>query len=215
MVSGRNRYRARYYDAFSRVYDRFVALHSRDTSGRLRDLLVERASLPPGGRALDLCTGTGALLPGLTRRAGDTGSVVGLDFSRGMLGRARLKSRGHPGVALVQADASQLPFSTCAFDVVTCSHAFYELRGDGAEEALCEVGRALRPGGCFLMMEHEVPANPLVRVLFRLRLLSMGLRRAREILDDEEGLFRRHFRSVQRLSTADGRSKIFICGDPT
>jgi demethylmenaquinone methyltransferase/2-methoxy-6-polyprenyl-1,4-benzoquinol methylase len=215
MKKGHSHYRARYYDAFSPVYDRFVALHSRDASGMLRDTLAERTALGPGGRALDLCTGTGALLTDLARRAGNAGLVVGLDFSRGMLARARAKTRELPCVALVLADASQLPFRDAAFDVVTCSHAFYELRGDDAGSALREVGRTLTPGGRFVMMEHEVPSHALVRLLFRIRLLSMGLRRAREVLEDEVGLFRTHFRSVRRLPTEGGRSKMFVCEDPT
>ncbi|MEJ2215998.1 MAG: hypothetical protein P8099_05220 [Gemmatimonadota bacterium] len=48
------RYRVRYYDAFSRVYDRFVAAHSSDRQGRLREVLAERTSLVRGDRALDL-----------------------------------------------------------------------------------------------------------------------------------------------------------------
>lgn len=201
-------YRVHYYDAFSRVYDRFVAAHSSDREGRLREVLAERSGLSDGDRALDLCTGTGALLPPLARRAGGSGLVVGLDFSRGMLERARAKLERAPGVALVRADAERLPFRDGSFDAVTCSHAFYELKGEGAERALVEVSRILRPGAPFLMMEHEVPERPLIRLLFYIRLLSMGLRKAREVLGHEEELFRGHFDSVERIATETGRSKI-------
>jgi ubiquinone/menaquinone biosynthesis C-methylase UbiE len=205
-----SRYRVRYYDAFSRVYDRFVAAHSSDREGRLRELLADRAALARGARELDLCTGTGAMLPGLARRAGAGGLVVGLDFSGGMLQRARDKLGSTPGVALVRGDAEQLPFRADSFDAVTCSHAFYELKGEGAERALAEVARTLRPGGSFLMMEHEVPQRPLIRLLFYVRLLSMGLRKALEVLGNEEALFRRHFEAVERVATDTGRSKIIL-----
>jgi demethylmenaquinone methyltransferase/2-methoxy-6-polyprenyl-1,4-benzoquinol methylase len=200
----------RYYDAFSRVYDRFVAAHSSDREGRLRETLADRAALSPGARALDLCTGTGAMLPSLARRAGPGGLVVGLDFSRGMLEQARGKLARTPGVALVRADAERLPFREGSFDAVTCSHAFYELKGEGAERALVEVRRTLRPRSAFLMMEHEVPRKPLIRLLFYIRLLSMGLRKAREVLGNEEALFGRHFDVVERIGTAGGRSKMII-----
>jgi demethylmenaquinone methyltransferase/2-methoxy-6-polyprenyl-1,4-benzoquinol methylase len=39
-------------------------------------------------------------------------------------------------VHLVEADAVQLPFRTEAFDAVTCSHAFYELKGETRDRAL-------------------------------------------------------------------------------
>jgi ubiquinone/menaquinone biosynthesis C-methylase UbiE len=209
-----SRYRVRYYDAFSRVYDQFVAAHSSDREGRLRELLADRAALSDGARALDLCTGTGAMLPGLARRAGAGGLVVGLDFSRGMLQRARDKLGGTAGVALVRGDAEQLPFRAGCFDAVTCSHAFYELKGEGAERALAEVARTLRPSGSFLMMEHELPQRPLIRLLFYVRLLSMGLRKAREVLGNEEALFRRHFEAVERITTDTGGSKLILGSSP-
>jgi ubiquinone/menaquinone biosynthesis C-methylase UbiE len=205
-----SRYRIRYYDLFSRIYDRFVAAHSSDREGHLREELVDRAALHPGGRALDLCTGTGALLPGLSRRVGAQGLAVGLDFSRGMLAQARRKAADQRSVAFVEADAERLPFRDGSFDAITCSHAFYELRGNGAERALEEVGRALRPGGSFVMMEHEVPERWMIRLLFYVRLLSMGLQKALEVLGHEEQMFRRHFEVVERTTTSGGRSKIIL-----
>jgi ubiquinone/menaquinone biosynthesis C-methylase UbiE len=210
MAGLHSHYRVRYYDAFSRVYDRFVAAHSSDRDGRLRGLLADRADLSPGARALDLCTGTGAMLPALTRRCGAEGLVVGLDFSRGMLEQARRKLSDIRGVALVRAEAARLPLRTGSVDAVTCSHAFYELKGGEAERALEEVGRILRPGGRFLMMEHEVPEKPLIRLLFYVRLLSMGLRKALEVMGHEEALFRRHFAHVERVTTDTGKSKIIL-----
>jgi ubiquinone/menaquinone biosynthesis C-methylase UbiE len=206
----RSRYRIRYYDLFSRVYDRFVAAHSSDREGHLREDLADRAALRPGGRALDLCTGTGAMLPGLSRRLGTQGLAVGLDFSRGMLAQAGRKLADQSSVVFVEADAEQLPFRDRSFDAITCSHAFYELRGSGAERALEEAGRALRPGGRFVMMEHEVPERWLIRLLFYVRLLSMGLRKALEVLGHEEQLFRRHFEIVERTTVSGGRSKIIL-----
>lgn len=210
MHRARSRYRIRYYDLFSRVYDRFVAAHSSDREGHLRDDLAYRTALRSGDRVLDLCTGTGAMLPGLSRRVGPEGLAVGLDFSRGMLAHARGKLAGHPPVAYVQADAERLPFRAASFEAITCSHAFYELKGGGAERALQEVARTLRPGARFLMMEHELPERWPIRLLFYVRLLSMGLRKALEVLGHEEELFRRHFESVERVTTGTGRSKIVV-----
>lgn len=38
-------FRRKYYDVFSKYYDRFVALHSRDTQGGLRKFLSTK--IPP------------------------------------------------------------------------------------------------------------------------------------------------------------------------
>jgi ubiquinone/menaquinone biosynthesis C-methylase UbiE len=55
--------RRTYYDLFSRVYDRFVALHSADRQGIVRRHLSDLVPVRAGDRILDICTGTGALLP--------------------------------------------------------------------------------------------------------------------------------------------------------
>lgn len=203
--------RRAYYNAFSRCYDRFVALHSRDQQGLARTFLSDQVPIQGGGVVLDLCTGTGSLLPDLHRRVGPDGCVIGLDFSRGMLTAGHVKIRCFPNIHLVEAEADHLPFQTPTFDAVTCSHAFYELTGDAQEEALREVFRVLRPMGTFLMMEHDAPRNPIVRGLFYLRLASMGMRRAVSILRYEQDLLKKYFGRVDKIHTPEGKSKILSC----
>ena len=203
------RFRRKYYDLFSKCYDRFIALHATDKQGALRDILAERTEARPGDRVLDICTGTGAVLVPLARRVDKSGLAVGLDFSSGMLGAARAKTRDRKQVCLVQADCSRLPFKSASFAAVTCSHAFYELKGETQVRTLAEIKRCLAPGKPFLMMEHEVPQNRLVRLLFHIRLMSMGRRQARQILEHEAEFLREHFSRVAKVPA--GKSKIYIC----
>jgi len=203
--------RQKYYDLFSKFYDRFIAMHASDKQGVLRDILAEQAGAAPGDCVLDICTGTGAALRPLAGRVGAKGLVVGLDFSSGMLGAAREKSRGNDRVCLIQADCGRLPFKTGVFTVVTCSHAFYELKGATQVNTLNEIKRCLKPGKPFLMMEHEVPENRLIRLLFYIRLISMGRERALQILKHEAGFLKQHFRQVRKAAVVTGKSKIYIC----
>lgn len=205
------RFRQKYYDFFSKVYDRFIAMHSTDRQGVLRDILAEQTAAESGDIVLDICTGTGATLGPLAERVGGKGRVFGLDFSSGMLAAALKKVRGVRQVCLVQADCSRLPFKEGIFSAVTCSHAFYELKGATQVRTLAEIKRCLKPGKPFLMMEHEVPENRLVRLLFHIRLLSMGRDRAAQILKHELGFLKQHFSHVAKVATATGRSKIYIC----
>ena len=205
------RLRRAYYDKFSRYYDRFVALHSRDPQGLAREFLAERIPVQKGGAVLDLCTGTGTLLPHLQEKVGCDGRVVGLDFSRGMLNTGRVKIDGLPNVRLVEADVGCLPFRAGAFDAVTCSHAFYELKGETRHHALQEILRVLRPKGTFLMMEHDVPPNLVARALFYLRLAMIGAGRAITFLRHERELLEAYFPNVEKVVPSGGRSKIFIC----
>lgn len=200
-----------YYDAFSSVYDRFVAWHSGDTQRDVREFLA--GLLPAGerGAVLDLCTGTGLLLPYLAARVGEDGRVAGLDFSKGMLRRGAVKIADRPNVNLVQADAASLPFAAGCFGAVTCSHAFYELKGETRERTLREIMRVLKPGGLFLMMEHDVPVRQPARVLFFLRLAVAGAGRIRGFLSRERGILEAHFPSVEKVLSPSGRSKVMVC----
>jgi ubiquinone/menaquinone biosynthesis C-methylase UbiE len=203
--------RRAYYDWFSRFYDRFVALHSRDTQGLARKFLADRLPVQKGGSVLDLCTGTAALLSCIQAEVGCLGRVVGLDFSSGMLSVACERTRTFANVHLVEADAGRLPFAAGAFDAVTCSHAFYELKGETQGRMLQEILRVLRPQGAFLMMEHDVPPNPFVRVLFYLRLAFIGAGRAVTFLRHEREVLEGYFRSVEKAMAPGARSKVMIC----
>ena len=203
--------RRAYYDRFSRFYDRFVALHSGDKQGLARLFLADRMPAKNGASILDVCTGTGSLLSYLQAKVGAGGHVVGLDFSRGMLKVAHEKTKRFPNVQLVEADAGRLPFAPGIFDAVTCSHAFYELKGETQDGALQEIIRVLRPQGAFLMMEHDVPRNPLVRALFYLRLTIAGSGRAITFLRREQEDLERRFRRVEKVVSSRGRSKVMIC----
>jgi ubiquinone/menaquinone biosynthesis C-methylase UbiE len=205
------RARRAYYDKFSRFYDRFVALHSRDRQGLARKFLVDRVPVQKGGSILDLCTGTATLLPLLQAKVGPNGQVVGVDFSQGMLKAAQEKTKSLANIYLVEADAGCLPFAAGTFDAATCSHAFYELKGEAQDRALQEIARVLRPKGAFLMMEHDVPANPFVRALFYLRLALMGAGRAITFLRHEQEVLETYFGSVAKIVVPGGRSKVMIC----
>ena len=205
------RVRRAYYDKFARFYDRFVALHSGDTQGLARRFLADRLPVENGASVLDLCTGTASLLSHLCAKVGREGQVVGADFSHGMLKAASEKTGSLPNVHLVEADAGHLPFTGGAFDAVTCSHAFYELKGETQDWALQEIVRVLKTRGAFLMMEHDVPSNPIVRALFYLRLAFIGAGRAIAFLRHEQEVLERYFGSVEKVVPPGGRSKVMIC----
>jgi demethylmenaquinone methyltransferase/2-methoxy-6-polyprenyl-1,4-benzoquinol methylase len=203
--------RRKYYDYFSRFYDKFISIHSADKGENARVFLSENVGLQDGDMTLDICTGTGSLLPHLGNRVKKEGIVAGVDFSLGMLSAGRPKVAGHSNILLIQADVSYLPFKDGIFDSVTCSHAFYELKGETQDCCLREIVRVLSTGKPFLMMEHDVPENFLIRMLFYLRLLSMGVKKAKGILKNERTFLKKYFNSIEVLITPNTRSKILIC----
>ena len=199
-----------YYDLFSKVYDIIIRLHSRDREGSLRGFITEKANLSKGDKALDLCTGTGSVAVELTKGVGGEGLVVGLDFSRGMLEKAKEKADrlNLDQLYLVQANASRLPFKKSSFHGVTCSHAFYELQGNERTRAINEVERVLIAGGRFCLMEHAEPEKAFVRLLFYIRIFFLGSKDAKKFLAEEGSIFGERFKNITKVMSPTGQSKL-------
>jgi ubiquinone/menaquinone biosynthesis C-methylase UbiE len=199
-----------YYDLFSEVYDFIIRLHSRDSEGSLRRFITEKTNLTKGQRVLDLCTGTGSVAAELAKRVEESGLAVGLDFSRRMLEKAKKKAlRLHLNqLHLVQANASQLPFRRSSFHGVTCSHAFYELKGDERARAIHEVASILIHGGRFCLMEHAKPQRRIPRLLFYIRILFLGAKDVRKFLREEDSIFGGEFKNITKVMSPTGRSKL-------
>jgi len=205
------RFRRRYYDIFSFFYDLIINLHSRDKSAGLRDFLVESSGIGSGDAVLDICTGTGSVAIRAAEEVKNSGGkVVALDFSHGMLKKARRKiiNSTRERIHLVEADVSNMPFAEGSFDVVTCSHAMYELTAQARKEGLGEIRRVLKNGGSFFMMEHEIPEKPFIRFLYYVRLTTMGSRENRGFARDETVELSQHFADVRKGFSPTGKSKL-------
>jgi len=123
-------------------------------------------------RAMDLGCGTARLTRDLTRRH-PRATVVGLDFSEGMLAAARRR----PGATcppLVRGNAYTLPFATGSLDLVTSSIAYHWL-GD-ARTALREIRRVLMPDGHFVL--GTLVARLFPRSYLGMRIVTPGQHRA-------------------------------------
>jgi ubiquinone/menaquinone biosynthesis C-methylase UbiE len=203
--------RRRYYDLFSKFYDRFVAVHSGRDEQDTRYFLVDCVQLQglTKPRMLDICCGTGSVILTFARKYPGSTSV-GLDFSRGMLCKASEKDSAQV-VNFLEGDAAVLPFSNDAFDVVSCSHALYELKGEARIDALKEMKRVVKPGGTVLIMEHEVPTHPLIKVLFSIRMSIIGSAGAKAFLSAGLEPFQRLFPEVQLLHSPSGKSRLLCC----
>jgi SAM-dependent methyltransferase len=97
----------------------------------------------PFGRGLDVCCGTGAGMGVLKSLC--QGRITGVDFSTGMLARART---AYPGAGWVRADARALPFAG-AFDLAVSFGALGHLLPAERPALFAGVHHALRPGGIF------------------------------------------------------------------
>jgi ubiquinone/menaquinone biosynthesis C-methylase UbiE len=120
--------------------------------------------LGEGDVVLDVACGPGNFSREFARAIGPEGLVVGLDGSRTMLERGRddLRGSGLGNLALIRADATDLPFRVDVFDGVCCFAAIHLF--DDPLAALDEMTRVLRPGGRIALMasvRRQVTVPPL------------------------------------------------------
>ncbi|OZC03562.1 arsenite efflux transporter metallochaperone ArsD [Rubricoccus marinus] len=126
-------------------------------------LPVEHAGLALGQRVLDLGAGAGLDAFVARRVVGDSGQVFGVDFTPGMVEKARQNAAalGYTNVRFECGDIEALPFPDAAVDVVI-SNCVLNLVPDKAQ-AFAETARVLRPGGHFCISDvvsrGELPAS--------------------------------------------------------
>lgn len=115
-----------------------------------KKMAVQWSRAAPGGRALDICCGSGDLAFMLARAVGPSGAVMGLDFAQNMLDYAQQRQYKGPataragscGVEWVLGDALSLPFPDHEFDAVTMGYGLRNVAN--VPQALREIHRVLK-----------------------------------------------------------------------
>lgn len=113
-------------------------LAGRNSAGRSPD------QNPGPMTVLDLGCGTGQLTNRLADRF-PRAHIIGVDYSAGMLGEARVRVPDGANVSLIQADAQCLPLEPVSVDVVVCTESFHWYPDQ--QGVLRDLATILRPGG--------------------------------------------------------------------
>ena len=148
---------------FDRIPGPYDLMNSVMTAGlhhRWRERAADLAALSPGDRALDVATGTGDLAIELASRGA---TVVGSDFSEGMLDVARRKS---PALQWEQGNALALPYPDASFDASTVG--FGARNFSDLAQGMREMARVVRPGGRVVVLEITTPQKPPLSTFFSL-----------------------------------------------
>jgi demethylmenaquinone methyltransferase/2-methoxy-6-polyprenyl-1,4-benzoquinol methylase len=151
------------FDRISRAYDSLNLAISLFQEPRWRRRAVGLAALAPGGRAIDVATGTGKVAADLHLAASPGGQVLGIDVSSGMIGIARRRHRGRPGLTFVVADAMSLPAEDGRFDAATIAFGMRNL--PDYRQSFAELARVVRPGGRVVCLEIARPRGRLAGIL--------------------------------------------------
>jgi ubiquinone/menaquinone biosynthesis C-methylase UbiE len=153
----------RLFDLWSLFYD--VPLVQRLTYRPIHEEVLRLLRATPPHRILDVGCGTG-LLPARIHSELPRVSVVGCDFSGGMLRHAAARTRA---VAWTRGDAQRLPFRDASFDAIVSTEAFHWFPDQ--ERALAEFQRVLAPKGRLHLALINTPfavASELLRAGSRL-----------------------------------------------
>jgi ubiquinone/menaquinone biosynthesis methyltransferase len=162
----KRRYVRRLFHTIAGRYDLITRLLSCGQDRRWKVRVAALAAAGPGSRVLDLACGTGDIAFALAARGAQ---VVGLDITHRMLQLARAKGRGP---RFVTGDMLALPFGNNAFDVVTTGYGLRNV--PDLSRALAEARRVLRPGGTFVSLDFNRPANSFVRAAYLSYLTIVG-----------------------------------------
>jgi demethylmenaquinone methyltransferase / 2-methoxy-6-polyprenyl-1,4-benzoquinol methylase len=155
------------FDRIAGVYDRMNAVMTAGLHHQWRRRAADLAAVGPGGRVLDVATGTGDLALELARRVAPGGLVVGADFSERMLEIARVKSDAETASGTVPAEvemrfepanALALPYPDDEFDAATVG--FGARNFSDLERGIAEMVRVVRPGGRVVVLEITTPTEP-------------------------------------------------------
>lgn len=136
-------------EQFGTHADKYVtsSTHSKGT-----DILQGWLQLSSDAMVLDIATGGGHAAKALAPHAA---YVFATDLTKDMLANTRSYLASEPNIFFVTADAEALPFLDNTFDAVVCRIAAHHFPNPA--RFVQEVGRVLKPGGKFLLIDNVSP----------------------------------------------------------
>jgi phosphatidylethanolamine/phosphatidyl-N-methylethanolamine N-methyltransferase len=148
-----------FYGRWARLYDAIATLPG---IGSWRERAVNSLKLSPGDVVVEMGCGTGANLPYLREAVGTEGTVIGVDFTRGMLDRARRHvANGWANVHLVRGDATAPPIGTADAILASFVVGMFETPETVVEDWLALV----RSGGRVVLLDAARSTRPSAKPL--------------------------------------------------
>jgi len=162
--------------------------------------------VPPTGTGpiLDLCTGTGDLALAYDRAASGRLAIIGADFCHAMLVRACRKTdkrQASERVCYLEADAQQLPFPDCRFQITAVAFGLRNITD--TDRGLAEMVRVTQPGGRVAILEFSQPRSRLFGRLYRFYFRHILPRIGQAISQSKENAYRYLPASVQEFPDGD------------
>ena len=177
-----------------------------DAISPIKERLLRRVEITGGDRVLELGCGRGEALRACAERGA---CAVGIDYSRDAveLSHTTCGSRA----AVLQADATELPFRAGSFRKVFLGDVLEHLTKRQAERMLAEAYRVVGDGGTLVV--HTSPNVLFIRLVFPWLLFALVLTGRTALLR----LFLEQYRTIRRLHVREysaGRLRRLFGGFP-
>lgn len=159
----------RVHHVFEKIYKKYDAMNAIISFRRhkaWRKDVMKRMRVSKGAKALDVCSGTGDWSISLAEAVGESGEVIGLDFSKNMLSVAEEKKieMDLKQLEFIHGNAMELPFEDQVFDYVTIGFGLRNV--PDYETVLKEMHRVTKPGGKVVCLETSQPTLPVFKQLY-------------------------------------------------
>jgi demethylmenaquinone methyltransferase/2-methoxy-6-polyprenyl-1,4-benzoquinol methylase len=149
------------FDRTAGDYDRIERVMALGSGSWYRRRALARGGLQAGMRVLDIGVGTGLTARQAAYLVGETGQVVGVDPSIGMIQSAKVP----PGVELLLGNAEAIPVASQTADFLSMGYALRHIADMSA--AFREFWRVLKPGGRICLMEITRPEGRVPHALLK------------------------------------------------
>jgi phosphatidylethanolamine/phosphatidyl-N-methylethanolamine N-methyltransferase len=144
----------RVYTSYAGFYDRIFGKVFHEG----RESVIRNLDVQPDEHILEVGVGTGLALPMYPRHC----RIVGIDFSEGMLAKAKEKAEAHrlDHVQLHRMDAGAMEFQDDSFDTVVAAYVVTAV--PDYRKVVNEMIRVCRPGGRIIMLNHFSNGNKVI-----------------------------------------------------
>ncbi|MCP4161017.1 MAG: bifunctional demethylmenaquinone methyltransferase/2-methoxy-6-polyprenyl-1,4-benzoquinol methylase UbiE [Deltaproteobacteria bacterium] len=132
-----------------------------------RRKMVEAANIPDNGNVLDVACGTCDVPLEVMKQKEGLATVIGADFSPGMLvlGKEKIQ-KFKEKISILAGDALSLPFKDKTFNSVTIAFGIRNIMDK--EKAILSFHSCLKEDGTLAVLEFSTPSNRLLNYLYML-----------------------------------------------